>query len=68
MSASAVSAPGIVGSGSYDVTLVYGPKDMSLEKYVLISPTIKAKKPFFSPHSSQKQLTRAKKASRKESY
>ena len=35
-------APGIVGSGSYDDTIVYGSKDMSLEKYVLISQKIKA--------------------------
>ena len=35
-------APGIVRSGSYDVTIVCGPKDMSLEKYVLISLEIKA--------------------------
>ena len=30
-------APGIVGSGLYDITIVCGPKNMSLEKYILIS-------------------------------
>ena len=30
-------APGIVDSGLYDITIVCGPKDMSLEKYFLIS-------------------------------
>ena len=29
-------APGIVGSGSYDITIQCGSKDMSLEKYILI--------------------------------
>ena len=26
-------APGIVGSGLYDITIMCGPKNMSLEKY-----------------------------------
>ena len=30
-------APGIVGSGLYDITIVCGPKDMSLEKCIPIS-------------------------------
>ena len=30
-------APGIVDSGLYAITIVCGPKDMSLEKYFLIS-------------------------------
>ena len=30
-------APDIVDFGSYDITIVYDPKDMNLEKYVLIS-------------------------------
>ena len=30
-------APGIVESGSYDITIVCGPRDMRLQKYVLIS-------------------------------
>ena len=30
------NASGIVGSGSYDITIEWGSKDMSLEKYVLI--------------------------------
>ena len=29
-------APGIVGSGSYDISIQCGSKDMSLEKYILI--------------------------------
>ena len=32
--------PGIVYSGLYDITIVCGPKDMSLEKYFLISQKI----------------------------
>ena len=31
----------IVGCGSYDITIVCGPKNMSLEKNVLISQKIK---------------------------
>ena len=27
-------APGIVGSGSYDITIVCGPRDMCLRKYI----------------------------------
>ena len=34
-------APGIVGSGLYDITIVCGPKYMSVEKYVLISQKYK---------------------------
>ena len=30
-------APGIVDSGLYAITIVCGPKNMSLEKYILIS-------------------------------
>ena len=30
-------APGIVGSWLYDITIGFGPKNMSLEKYILIS-------------------------------
>ena len=30
-------APGVVESGSYDITIVCGPRDMRLKKYVLIS-------------------------------
>ena len=30
-------APGIVGSGLYDITIVCGPNNMSLQKYGLIS-------------------------------
>ena len=33
-------APGIVDSGLYAITIVCGPKDMSLEKYFLISQKI----------------------------
>ena len=29
-------APGVVGSGSYDITIQCGSKDMSLEKHILI--------------------------------
>ena len=28
-------APGIVGSGSYDIAIVCGPRDMCLQKYIL---------------------------------
>ena len=28
-------APGIVGSGSYDITILCGPRDMCLQKYIL---------------------------------
>ena len=34
--------PGIVGSGSYDITIVCGPRDMRLQNYNLISQKIKA--------------------------
>ena len=30
-------APGVVESGSYNITIVCGPRDMRLQKYVLIS-------------------------------
>ena len=30
-------APGLLGSGLYDITIVCGPKDISLKKYILIS-------------------------------
>ena len=33
-------APGRVGSTLYDITIVFGPKDMSLQKYSLISQKI----------------------------
>ena len=33
-------APGIVVSGSYDNTIVCGPKDMRLQKYILNSQRI----------------------------
>ena len=29
-------APGIVGSGSYDISIVCCPRDMCLQKYILI--------------------------------
>ena len=34
-------APGVVESGSYDITIVCGPRDMRLQKYVLISQKYK---------------------------
>ena len=35
-------APGIVGSGLYDITIQCGSKDMSLETYILILQKILA--------------------------
>ena len=34
-------APGVVESGSYDITIVCGLRDMHLQKYVLISQKYK---------------------------